>query len=1634
MAIDYRKILPDNSSYQLLRTNPKLTGNVKVTVDSDGEVWLNSIPANDELAKNVYQKFPVDIRREHGINIYKFFNKGLTPTNIIYDLQKNVKEMEISEKYEDQYDFSQYYSGVKYLPSKFYDDRFSYFAPLYLKEDIPDYFIIFKVPGAMNYSAQESLDNFPFDNAQYFYDLFKDAVVNSVYDLTDNSKIGQYLRSMLSHNRFPKSPVDINFQKDSYSQYNGVSITAGTYASKYEDLHSFFLQDNAIKFFDQYITGGFERNGILYPNIINLEFLFDEPWEENYEFNRYFGIYVNKIQLSELNIDLDRLEKKNVDLGNSPQIVIDLDDTVDTSLDIENDDGVIIPIESTSTDVDTETSPDTNPYSDFTFTKEKPFFSYVEDKDGQLYLPNLEDSFDIVDGKLDTIRISNKKVDIGKFFGPKDIFLQKDGNALFQVGRSFIEIKILDTPNDFDTIRIYHSRGTRVDDSGNKYDEFVAMVSNEVVPDPGDYYVFHQAIDTNQSPDELVGDLFYYNREKGNDFENAEALANLINETKNTYLSAFVSGDTVVVKLKVDGEHDSKYWVELHSFQDDYTKFMVNDITGDDLGGASVPFRGGSNGLNRLILDSAYQDIIESNQDDIVVKIEDGWANISTVSKYADIVTPTNFSTKASSAQYLAEYNDEIVLTLVGDDVAPEVKDDNFLIKKKYYPKFGLMSMYPIKDLDYDFYSDTYTKFPIWELYKYFYIPPGKTILQEGFLYKVLGTGVIDYDGTQYTADDTFEVVDPSVDFYTQVSGSAYLVYEDSTSDYDLPRLDASGDIDSFEGFFGFRDLYKEPVVDNELYQLRDRFLNGLLNTEYHYYRENYTQDFAYSSKLVPFITKWGYVDGKDSRDNDYRLNLSTAFGLNNLSPDQNRKIPDASRMTNEWYYLLSNGVCLDDDSILAQNYTYFTNNIDVDEILNDDDAFLQYFIYTPQNMSGEYLNRQQYRYSVIRYNTETQLNETFFRGVKLRFKEIANLDESGPDGKPLYKSASKKYDGYKFSVILRPIEEDINSDEYPPVNYRFIEKEDFKFIVLIIDVVIASRNVLDAPFGSFNIDESNIYDDADGSPGTDLKNYDRVNGDYRLDFQGDVSDLSYVFLYSVNNKKYSNLEGRFSNIHLSGKFDFSDYTLKNNSYFVELFEDGNHPNYDYNVLEEITDTQGRNYISMHLSKYDRDFFVSDSGLVESPLSNLGQRRLLFDDPTIFFVNDDRVVNYSIPSQTTAFYQNAVFKQIAGGRNYYNNLFSKLSMAQIKDYVNGYDPIIEYYTYDTDNNQLDNKFYVEVVDPTSLEKDNMIVSVVDDNIPSQFKSSDLVGYKFTRVQLQGGYELNRYRGGYEAITRDVFAFEPNLTLDESFGATEIPFANIVINSGLSDFGVIKNFWNLKVTDKKILVLQNDSEFNPVFEYIDEVAVDKNDFNIFVSSWEYGFHKKYLSKNSYQDVHGFLRIAEDFTFLSKLLNTPSEISVEYFTSTKVDDLDAIDIDQYEIVYKEDTNQYVGIINLSTILVRYFKDNGVSNAFISYLDENYLLDLTIDEYIDAYLRENILPLYAADQINYYIKRVPSDPSLFEFVNLTTDQALRQGYILDENVSINRQSSLLYTFVINKDVNSGFSISPEIKINFI
>lgn len=359
------KLFDYSSSFAVTRTNPKLTGNYKITLDSQGEVWFNSFDANPTLSDSRFKKFNITGENSIAKDLFNFFDQGQTSKDLVFQVRTTTQgQFQASENFSGQYDFF-YASGASVLADKNYTEDFRYFAPLWVKNEIPDFFVIFKVPGPLNYPYSQNVSSInpgavyklvqDFDSDEEFtiiygknpagLDVFFTAgqtfVGNSNYssytvvkgsgkvaifdelayltqsddvnftfinkilpncsavktfDLRENTKIGKYIRKIFNNPNFSNSPIDINWGSDSYSYFKGVSYSDGVFTSKGELLTEYLASSSSDLMIDleDYITSGFSRNGIICPNLLNLEFLFSDDDSDDYTINRYFGFYVSR--------------------------------------------------------------------------------------------------------------------------------------------------------------------------------------------------------------------------------------------------------------------------------------------------------------------------------------------------------------------------------------------------------------------------------------------------------------------------------------------------------------------------------------------------------------------------------------------------------------------------------------------------------------------------------------------------------------------------------------------------------------------------------------------------------------------------------------------------------------------------------------------------------------------------------------------------------------------------------------------------------------------------------------------------------------------------------------------------------------------------------------------------------------------------------------------------------------------------------------------------------------------------------------------------------------------------------------------------------------------------------------------
>jgi len=1730
--LQYTKVLKNDSSFQLVRTNPKLTGNVKIAVNEKGDMYLNSIKANLELSNDDYSKFPLDPNLSHAANLFYFFRSGTTPNEIIFDLNTQVDLYKTSKNFKDQYDFSYYFSGAKYLASNKYEERMSYFAPIYLKKEIPNYFVVFKIEDPLNDIVSEVKAAYDAgdDRGQYMIDFFKKATIIKTFDLRPETKVGKYIRTYVEDINFPISPLTVSFEEDDLTTWNGILVKDGVFGKKGEYLYDFYQSSYPLKFFEENITNGFSRNGVIFPNILNLEFVFNDDSSKKYDLNRYFGMYVNSLEVTRLELDMRRAYLERSSWENTPVPNREYLETDEVALIQENVNGVQFTYKGSEHYLSefNESFTDVN----------KIYFNYLQDKDGGLHLLNTTPDFlpdyseerlaslsysaltNIVTASVDShgystgdivvinsvdvsyagefsiqvidsdsftyliagaslptaqgtskkelksgkLRLSDKKVDMGLFFGQsRSLFLQDEGFTTTVAGHSHLVIKLTLNPSDLDEIRLYHPRGTRKDLNG-KYELIVATSNYSLVPTSKDFYAYNDF-------DEIVGnDVFYFNS-TGYLNEVAIALTGCINGIRNRQFTAYSYKEYVFIKLNIPGDFDALHKLNFSSPSNNYSPFTVNQIS--DIQNKFIPFEGGSlERGNRLIIDAGHLEKIQQNLKDVLIKTSNGWSKIKKVSKYIDLISEENLSSPQTIDSALGDYLEKIAIVLEEKET-PTVRYAQFTMRLKFKPSFGLISIFPIKDLDFDFYASEYTNFPEIDLYNYYFIPPGANLLLAGKKYEVLGSGVIEINGTQYSAGTSILAVTDSK--YTIVSGNPLVTYyTDYTTVGEFrttPINDENNELKDFQGFSILKDPSKVVQQSATIeYQLKTKFLNGLTSTEYDYYKENDSLDFAVRSKILPYINKWGILDGKDSRDNQYRLNTELVFGRNNFSPDHEDRTQNPLNFTHEWFYIESVFNYIKDPISIKLNYNYFENPLDENLLLSDPDYFINYFTYTP-NYNGKEFSQTQIRYSNVLRN-KAGVYETFFKGFKLSFKDYLDPSFLGEDNKP-QPSFSNRFDGYRFSALLKVVPEDINDKSQVPVKYRVIEHKDYKFIVLIIELALGSINEIEDYWKKVNavepisnIDVTNFLDPTYSSILTGKLPFESVDGEYRIAFNQDlVSNLNNTFLYAIKSKKFNNLLNRFSTVKVNKNLSFQlngPSGVDSAAGTIKSFANSSTLNYSGGLSDDVTSFTDVNFITIKDTSSGSNFFMTSLNgfvpVVKNPVTGAFTEFLTYDNTqNLCLITTSGAPPYYSFSSVLPSGSNLIvdrfyaFKVLTGGEKYFEKIFQKLSFGNFKRYVNSLDPMIEYYSYSlgsNGNSVLADQplFYFEVIDQNIITKVNQVIYQTTPQVPNQFSGQSSIGYEYEQVSLNLKYALNRYKGEYEPLTTTVLSCNSTFYFSKN-NILPLSLANILINPEIEKNLSIRNFNHIKVADSKILDLESDSTYLAKYPTIDEVAINHAEYFLLRGNWDWGFHYRYSNKSKFTPVSGALRVEEDECFVSKLLTLPETIELQNFTVLilgKDQELKDTDLDQIEIVVKEGQFLVEGYINLNTVLTRYFIEDGISQKFSSFLSNsntyigNYL---TIQQYVEDYIKQNVLKLYEVSTNEFFTKNVTnivsavgaSNINSISFYFLDDKERFRQGYSLNRALQINNTSRLILKFSFNKKPGSGLAVSPKITVKF-
>ncbi len=276
-------------SFGILSTNVGLTTNIKIVVGSSYSLSLDSIESKEELSASKYKNVSF-IKDNYYDELVSYFYGDL-PTDTAYHIKYDNDVDSMSDDFASQYDELYQYGARNIVNNKNYEEEFEYFAPLYISpNNLPKKFIIFRVDGpGIGKITRKNIKSSIFQN-------FKTV---KIFDLTKFSYLGEWLdRNFNNNSFFPLTPFEMSFDNLEFTKWNGIDYKNSGYTSKSMFFENVYEEEKEIFEFEKMVFDGYQNNSIVFPNILNLSFLFDDTPANSdsfrkYSMNRYYGFYLD---------------------------------------------------------------------------------------------------------------------------------------------------------------------------------------------------------------------------------------------------------------------------------------------------------------------------------------------------------------------------------------------------------------------------------------------------------------------------------------------------------------------------------------------------------------------------------------------------------------------------------------------------------------------------------------------------------------------------------------------------------------------------------------------------------------------------------------------------------------------------------------------------------------------------------------------------------------------------------------------------------------------------------------------------------------------------------------------------------------------------------------------------------------------------------------------------------------------------------------------------------------------------------------------------------------------------------------------------------------------------------------------
>lgn len=261
--------LKDHKTVQLNRAFVPMASVITLQLNSFGELYMDKLGSME--SQSGYRKRCTTLGFEKDLS--RFCSS--IPKPILYSLdQQDFKNssVNLSEQY-----FTETNSGVSINVET--SEAFRIFAPLWIKDKIPSYFAIFRK------SATHEGEN-----------LLEGASLVNLIDIR-TTELGPYLNKLISDENFSRPPLEVSIDNGYQLKWNGISVDTGYWVTHTEFMGVDIQQGMSDFEFSEMLSGGFSRGSIVSPQMLNIEFLFNDNETKLYNVNQYFGMYCDDLEI-----------------------------------------------------------------------------------------------------------------------------------------------------------------------------------------------------------------------------------------------------------------------------------------------------------------------------------------------------------------------------------------------------------------------------------------------------------------------------------------------------------------------------------------------------------------------------------------------------------------------------------------------------------------------------------------------------------------------------------------------------------------------------------------------------------------------------------------------------------------------------------------------------------------------------------------------------------------------------------------------------------------------------------------------------------------------------------------------------------------------------------------------------------------------------------------------------------------------------------------------------------------------------------------------------------------------------------------------------------------------------------------